>query len=77
VGCDRGSSGIEGGQEEHGEGGRGGTCKGRRGRAKASCRDRERQRHEAGLEASMAHVRQDAASGWSLGPDMTCLPSLR
>jgi hypothetical protein len=32
---------------------------------------------EAGLEASMAHVRQDAASGWSLGPDMTCLPSLR
>jgi hypothetical protein len=32
---------------------------------------------EAGLEASMAHVRQDAASGWSLGPDMTCLPCLR
>jgi hypothetical protein len=32
---------------------------------------------EAGLEASMAHVRQDAASGWSLGPDMTFLPSLR
>jgi hypothetical protein len=32
---------------------------------------------EAGLEASMAHVCQDAASGWSLGPDMTCLPSLR
>jgi hypothetical protein len=40
VGCDRGSSGIEGGQEEHGEGG-GGTYKGRRGRAKASCRDQE------------------------------------
>jgi hypothetical protein len=40
VGCDRGSSGIEGGQEEHGEGGRG-TCKGRRRRAKPSCRDRE------------------------------------
>jgi hypothetical protein len=38
VGCDRGSSGIEGGQEEHGEGG-GTTCKGRRGRAKPSCRD--------------------------------------
>jgi hypothetical protein len=32
---------------------------------------------EAGLEASMAHVRQDAASGWYLGPDMTCLPCLR
>jgi hypothetical protein len=32
---------------------------------------------EAGLEASMAHVRQDAASGWSLGPDMTWLPCLR
>jgi hypothetical protein len=32
---------------------------------------------EAGLEASMAHVRQDAASGWSRGPDMTCLPCLR
>jgi hypothetical protein len=32
---------------------------------------------EAGLEASMAHVRQDAASGWSLGPDMTCVPCLR
>jgi ethanolamine utilization microcompartment shell protein EutL len=32
---------------------------------------------EAGLEASMAHVRQDAASGWSLGPDMTCLACLR
>jgi hypothetical protein len=32
---------------------------------------------EAGLEASMAHARQDAAaSGWSLGPDMTCLTSL-
>jgi hypothetical protein len=30
-----------------------------------------------GLESSMAHVRQDAASGWSLGPDMTCLPCLR
>ena len=30
-------------------------------------------RREAGLEASMAHVRQDAASGWSLGPDMTWL----
>jgi hypothetical protein len=40
VACDRGSSGIEGGQEEHGEGG-GGTCKGRRGRAKPSCRDTE------------------------------------
>jgi hypothetical protein len=40
VGCDRGSSGIEGEQEEHGEGG-GGTCKGSRGRAKASSRDRE------------------------------------
>jgi hypothetical protein len=38
VGCDRGSSGIEGGQEEHGEGG-GGTCKGSRRRVKASCRD--------------------------------------
>jgi hypothetical protein len=25
----------------------------------------------------MGHVRQDAASGWSLGPDMTCLPCLR
>jgi hypothetical protein len=77
VGCDRGSSGIEGGQAEHGEGG-GGTCKGSRGRAKPSCRDRELYKYvEAGLEASMAHVRQDAASGWSLGPDMTCLPSLR
>jgi hypothetical protein len=77
VGCDRGSSGIEGGQEEHGEGGRG-TCKGRRGRAKPSCRDQVTKRGvEAGLEASMAHVRQDAASGWSLGPDMTCLPCLR
>jgi hypothetical protein len=76
VGCDRGSSGIEGGQEEHGEGG-GGACKGRRGRAKASGRDRESLKEEAGLEASMAHVRQHAASGWSLGPDMTCLPSLR
>jgi hypothetical protein len=32
---------------------------------------------KAGLEASMAHVRQDAASGWSLGPDMTCLTSPR
>jgi hypothetical protein len=76
VGCDRGSSGIEGGQEEHGEEG-GGTCKGRRGRAEASCRDRQMLMTEAGLEASMAHVRQDAASGWSLGPDMTCLPCLR
>jgi hypothetical protein len=77
VGCDRGSSGIERGQEEHGEGG-GGTCKGSRGRAKPSWRDRQRTgRTEAGFEASMAHVRQDAASGWSLGPDMTCLPCLR
>jgi hypothetical protein len=78
VGCDRGSSGIEGGQEEHGEG-EGGTCKGRRGRAKPSCRDQgiEGGIIKAGLEASMAHVRQDAASGWSLGPDMTCLPCLR
>ena len=76
VGCDRGSSGIEGGQEEHGEGG-GATCKGRRGRAKPSWRDQESVQAKAGLEASMAHVRQDAASGWSLGPDMTCLPSLR
>jgi hypothetical protein len=78
VGCDRGSSGIEGGREEHGEGG-GGTCKGKRGRAKASGRDREKPNTltEAGLEASMGHVRQDAASGWSLGPDMTCLPCLR
>jgi hypothetical protein len=78
VGCDRGSSGIEGGQEEHGEGG-GGTCKRSRGRAKASYRDPETCKAcvEAGLEASMAHVRQDAASGWSLGPDMTCLPCLR
>jgi hypothetical protein len=40
VGCDRGSSGIEGGQKEHGEGGWG-TCKGRRGRAKPSYRDQE------------------------------------
>jgi hypothetical protein len=32
---------------------------------------------KAGHEASMAHVRQDAASGWSLGPDMTCLTCLR
>jgi hypothetical protein len=36
-----------------------------------------REAMEAGLEASMAHVRQDAASGWSLGPDMTCVPCLR
>jgi hypothetical protein len=76
VGCDRGSSGIEGGQEEHGEGGWG-TRKGGRGRAKPSWRDHEPETLEAGLEASMAHVRQDAASGWSLGPDMTCLPSPR
>jgi hypothetical protein len=34
-------------------------------------------KQKQGLEASMAHVRQDAASGWSLGPDMTCLTSLR
>jgi hypothetical protein len=40
VGCDRGSSGIEGGQEQHGEG-RWGTCKGGRGRAKPSCRVQE------------------------------------
>jgi hypothetical protein len=38
---------------------------------------RELSDNEVGLEASMAHVRQDAASGWSLGPDMTCLPCLR
>jgi hypothetical protein len=76
VGCDRGSSGIEGGQEEHGEGG-GGTCKGSRGRAKPSGRDRKTIYNEAVLEASMAHVRQDAASGWSLGPDMTCLTCLQ
>jgi hypothetical protein len=57
----------------------GGTCKGRRGRAKPSCRDQGKalSEWEAGVEASMAHVRQDAASGWSLGPDMTCLPCLR
>jgi hypothetical protein len=77
VGCDRGSSGIEGGQEAHGEREGGGTCKGSRGRAKPSCRDLQSEGLEAGLEASMAHVRQDAASGWSLGPDMTCLPCLR
>jgi hypothetical protein len=78
VGCDRGSGGIEGGQQEHGEGGEG-TCKGRRGRVKASYRDQDlvNFKNEAGLEASMAHVRQDAASGWSLGPDMTSLTCLR
>jgi hypothetical protein len=37
----------------------------------------QRRLMKAGLEASMAHVRQDAASGWSLGPDMTCVPCLR
>jgi hypothetical protein len=80
VDCDRGSSGIESGQEEHGERGWG-TCKGRRGRAKAPWREQDRvlayEEAEAGLEASMAHVRQDAASGWSLGPAMPCVPCLR